>query len=205
MPVTARCMYHRFGDDHRCVRCNRWAPGWAPKRAPVRPRHECQVCERTQAVAVGGTMVNHGYRRPGWGAIVGNCPGVGHQPFPATDALESYLTALLDEAQRLAARQLALVEGADWLDFEPGTLASQGTSFTPAVVAYGANYRAWMAGNGETHTEGLTESGLAWYRNVAINRVNRNIEYTDREIRRVQVRISKGAHLRAQEVTHAAS
>jgi hypothetical protein len=38
--------------------------------------------------------VNHGYKRPGWGFIVGGCPGANHLPYTATDALIRYLEAV---------------------------------------------------------------------------------------------------------------
>lgn len=37
----------------------------------------CPVCERQQKVTPHGAMVHHGFKRPGWGAIVGDCFGVG--------------------------------------------------------------------------------------------------------------------------------
>ena len=68
------------------------------------PREECQVCAKTQSVR-NGTLVNHGYTRPGWGWIVGGCPGVHHRPFPETDALEATLPHL--EEHILLCRKLA--------------------------------------------------------------------------------------------------
>ncbi len=68
------------------------------------PKDECQVCAKTQSVR-NGTLVNHGYTRPGWGWIVGGCPGVHHRPFPETDALEATLPRL--EAHILRCRKLA--------------------------------------------------------------------------------------------------
>lgn len=77
---------------HRCV-CGRWERGFAPKKEPALPRAECQICEGKFAVLNGG-MVHHGYKRPGYGFIVGDCMGVGHAPYPATDALERYLVSM---------------------------------------------------------------------------------------------------------------
>jgi hypothetical protein len=85
---------HRFEPaTHRCA-CGRWQAGHKPKTEPVRPRAECQICERTQALDAAGCLGHHGYRRPGWGCIEGDCPGVGFRPYPATSALERYLSAL---------------------------------------------------------------------------------------------------------------
>ncbi len=71
------------------------------------PKDECQVCAKTQSVR-NGTLVNHGYTRPGWGWIVGGCPGVHHRPFPETDALEATVPHL--EAHILRQRTLATQE-----------------------------------------------------------------------------------------------
>ena len=68
------------------------------------PKDECQVCSKTQSVR-DGTLVNHGYTRPGWGWIVGGCPGVHHRPFPETDALEATVPNL--EKHILHCRTLA--------------------------------------------------------------------------------------------------
>ena len=68
------------------------------------PREECQVCAKTQSVR-NGTLVNHGYTRPGWGWIVGGCPGVHHRPFPETDALEATVPHL--EAHILFCEKMA--------------------------------------------------------------------------------------------------
>lgn len=92
-PATGR-MSHSFDKaTHRC-RCGRWQAGFKPKAAPARPRAECQICEREQATTIDSLLVHHGYKRPGWGCIVGDCMGVGHLPYPATDALKLYRTAV---------------------------------------------------------------------------------------------------------------
>jgi len=40
----------------------------------------CQICEGEFKLA-GGLMVHHGYKRPGWGYIVGDCMGVSQLPY----------------------------------------------------------------------------------------------------------------------------
>lgn len=88
-------MSHRFDPaTHRCSRCGRWAPGFAPKKETVKPRAECQICERVQAIDSDGTLGHHGYRRPGWGSIYNDCFGEGYSPFPATDALRAWVKQL---------------------------------------------------------------------------------------------------------------
>lgn len=86
---------HRFDRaTHRCTGCKRWQAGFAPKKENAKPRDECQICERKWAIDAHGTLVHHGYTRPGIGFIVGDCMGVGHQPYKKTDALEKYLGRL---------------------------------------------------------------------------------------------------------------
>lgn len=98
-PATGR-MVHVFDKvTHRC-RCGRWQNGYKPKKEPVKPRAECQICERKQALDNHGSLGHHGYKRPGWGCIEGDCMGVGHGPYPATDALELYLAAVRGHIKR---------------------------------------------------------------------------------------------------------
>lgn len=57
----------------------------------------CPVCERDIKVR-GNALVHHGYQRPGIGYIVGDCPGVGHEPYElGTGAAEYYLKIVLDK------------------------------------------------------------------------------------------------------------
>ena len=93
-PATGR-MYHIFDPaTHRC-KCGRWERGYKPHKEPTRPRAECQICERQQALESSGCLGHHGYRRPGCGWIEGDCYGVGHLPYPATDALVKYLHSVV--------------------------------------------------------------------------------------------------------------
>lgn len=53
----------------------------------------CPVCQRDIKVR-NGLLVHHGYERPGVGYIIGDCPGVGHEPYETgTGACEYYLKA----------------------------------------------------------------------------------------------------------------
>lgn len=55
----------------------------------------CPVCEGQQRLHK-LTMVHHGYRRPGYGQIVGDCFGVGFPPYElSTEGTEAYLVAVL--------------------------------------------------------------------------------------------------------------
>jgi len=91
-PAT-RKMFHKFdATTHQCV-CGKWDRGYKPKTEPTRARGECQICEAKFSMT-GGRLGHHGYKRPGCGYIVGDCMGVGHEPYPATDALVKYRAAL---------------------------------------------------------------------------------------------------------------
>ena len=104
-PAT-RKFYHVFDKTtHRC-KCGRWERGFKPKVEPVAPRAECQICERHQALDNAGCLVHHGYTRPGYGFIQGDCMGVRHKPYKATDALEIYLRGLKN---RLANLEVTLI------------------------------------------------------------------------------------------------
>src|SRR5215831_16978388 len=106
-PVTGR-MGHRFDKQtHRCV-CGRWERGFAPKKEFAKARGECQICERTQAMDKDGTLGHHGYKRPGWGFIQGDCMGEGHRPYPETDALVKYQVALENYIATCKARHAEL-------------------------------------------------------------------------------------------------
>lgn len=65
-------------------------------------RGNCQVCGGAQVVD-GGKLVLHGYNRPGYGYVVGRCPGTAEVPLQVSDALTM--------AYRMQAReQLAALE-----------------------------------------------------------------------------------------------
>lgn len=55
----------------------------------------CAVCEGRIKVR-GGTLVHHGYQRPGWGHIVGDCFGVHRLPHETSpDAAKAYLSEMV--------------------------------------------------------------------------------------------------------------
>lgn len=97
-PATGRLSHSFDKVTHQC-KCGRWERGFKPKCGPVSPRAECQICERTQALTPYGRLFNHGYKRPGWGWIVGTCPGSDHLPYTATNALIRYLGAVKNHIQ----------------------------------------------------------------------------------------------------------
>jgi hypothetical protein len=67
----------------------------------------CPVCFRNVKFSGSGTMVLHGYTRPGYGMTEGRCPGVGYPPFElSVKGVVAYLEQLVlmvtEEEARLA-------------------------------------------------------------------------------------------------------
>jgi hypothetical protein len=50
-------------------------------QASGNPMGICACCFRAQKVRPNGLMFNHGFTRPGWGYIVGGCPGAEFKPY----------------------------------------------------------------------------------------------------------------------------
>jgi len=102
-PITRKTIHKFDPTTHRCE-CGQWERGYKPAKEPVRPRAECQICERKQALTSGGTLGHHGYTRPGCGWIRGDCMGVNYEPYPKTDALELYKKAVESHVARCTAK-----------------------------------------------------------------------------------------------------
>ncbi len=88
----------------------------------------CPVCQGDFKVR-GGALVHHGYRRPGIGYIVGDCPGVGFPPFEtSTAACEAYLKSHVLPAIRSAENRIGLLtrpDGPPRLTFDHYDLAQR--------------------------------------------------------------------------------
>jgi hypothetical protein len=73
----------------------------------------CQICERDQKLRE-ERLVLHGYLRPGWGHVNGQCPGVGHAAYEhSCEALKAY-KAQTEEDLIIVQKHLA--------DLEAGTV-----------------------------------------------------------------------------------
>lgn len=78
---------------------------------------ECQICEKEHKLADAASMgdlvlVHHGYRRPGHGSIVGDCPGVGYLAYEQSCArLKDYRTNLEFRLAGARGRIVVLREG----------------------------------------------------------------------------------------------
>jgi hypothetical protein len=63
----------------------------------------CQICEGNFKLTPHETLVHHGYKRPGIGNIVGDCPGVDYPPYEKScDYLKSWTKGI--EAELRATR-----------------------------------------------------------------------------------------------------
>lgn len=87
---------------------------------------ECQICERTQKLS-GGLLVLHGYKRPGQGAIFGQCPGVGFPPYELSrDRCATVLASVIDRVEHTEsdleklARGVASIVTSDLRVMQPG-------------------------------------------------------------------------------------
>ena len=79
----------------------------------------CQICEGDFKIHL-GTMVHHGYKRPGHGYIIGDCGGVNHFPYEVScELIKSYKAGL---ANLLTEKKAALV------DLEAGKITRISTS-----------------------------------------------------------------------------
>lgn len=68
----------------------------------------CQICEQEQKLTPDGKLVHHGYRRPGDGAIVGDCYGVHAVPYEVScEILKKYLGGV---RQHLASAEESLAK-----------------------------------------------------------------------------------------------
>lgn len=178
-PFTGRLAHDFDRATHRCG-CGRWERGFAPAKAPVRDRDECQVCERVQALRADGKRLGlHGYRRPGHGWIEGRCPGVDRRPFPETDALVDLLPAVV-AFRKTAEREKARLEA------RPATLTVKrgyGQTARTEEIARDDGTLPWSEYNGA-----LTNA--IWHQ-------QKDIESAAREIARITKRIAVGRARRA--------
>jgi hypothetical protein len=118
---------------------------------------ECQVCEGHFTEDKNGALWNHGYKRPGWGWLVGGCMGVGYEPYPMTNALERYLAAV-GERQEVVNKTLGARDTWPTLSYQVrvGNVWSKKTKTVTIerptqadTDAIEAAYAAWKATEGQ--------------------------------------------------------
>lgn len=180
----------------------------AKRAAKAATQKECQVCERHQSVKQNGRMVNHGYTRPGCGWLIGGCMGVGHKPFPETDALEAYLPVVVNHIE-FATRQAASPSHYEFKGLytrdQYNRRGKQQTIlvhnfeefFAAEVAAHQAadlSYRYWF-------TEDEREARQKWDSLVTRTKTRwaTEADHAIRERARVEKRIAKGRELRGEK------
>ena len=196
--------YCQFDKATRRCKCGRWDRGFAPKKEYVKPRCECQICERTQAVDADGTLGNHGYKRPGWGFIQGNCTGEGYQPFPATDALEIYLKRLEAHLEHCRNRTADLHNSEVEELTYAYTVRENGKKEEKKVAVKRGAAEERLPCPGETEWKpwkGITIPAFVTLAEWEISRLKNEIENATNERRRVVARIAKGKELQNEPST----
>jgi len=180
-------MSHAFDKvTHRCKFCQRWQAGFAPKKVAVKPRNECQICGRQQALTVDGLLGHHGYKRPGWGFIQGDCYGVGHKPYPATTALVKWLAACQDHLSNLAKERESLATVLTMpYRFETGFRKDRKTVM---VVVPRGQETTYQPVEGRTYGERIPSFDDLVTRHK--HQLEIQMEHTEYEIKRVQKRIA---------------
>lgn len=137
----------------------------------------CQICEgdyKLRDYNPSRVLVHHGYTRPGYGYIVGDCPGVNQLPYEVScEALKTYLPRLQAHWEEKKAYLTRLEAG---------------------EITYIAEVHPNRRGGGIDTTEyicGVTEP-YTWMQAIQhrISQVGYEIGGLDREITRVQNRIS---------------
>jgi hypothetical protein len=176
-PATGR-LFHQFNKEtHRCA-CGRWQAGFAPKKVSKNPRAECQVCERVQALTKDGVLVHHGYERPGHGWIVGDCFGVGHKPYTATDALEEWHGWIEQEIARTVERGKDLLVATE----VPCIIHQSGRNQPDITITLRVGDRA-------DYTPGRAHSSFEDHRNWLVKLNAQRLEQAEVELVRIARRI----------------
>ena len=193
--ATGRMSHNFDKTTHRC-KCGRWQAGFKPKTEPVKPRAECQICERKQATDKDGTLGHHGYKRPGWGFIQGDCMGESYKPYPATDALERYLVMLknyiISNQESLA--NLPNVKGLPYT-FTVGSFKN--SQKVDVTVLRGAEpYYQWNGAGG------INIPAFEYLETIARHQLESNIDFAKKDQARVEQRIANAKE--QTESTHAA-
>lgn len=173
-------MMHRFDPQtHRC-RCGRWQNGFKPKCAPVRARDECQICERQQALDTTGCLGHHGYKRPGWGFITGDCMGAGYKPYPMTDALKLYLFAVRGHIVKCQ-DALAKLPTLDEIDYHDTEYLGGGKKRRRT--------RSIKRGEPACYTPGIGHPGFDHIVKITVANLENEIEFAKKDEARVCARI----------------
>ena len=120
----------------------------------------CPCCFQLHALSSTGTIVLHGYKRPGWGFAVGSCVGVGYPPFEISPA---GTIALRDSLRSHKASREA------WLD------ALQANRVEVLTERRSVASNEWGKRNVETVEVRKDDDRFAYLRDCAIRETGREI------------------------------
>lgn len=123
---------------------------------------QCAICEGEFKLTLEHHMVHHGYRRPGWGHIVGDCMGVGEPPYEVSCEITKTYRAVLEQQKSSTEGWLGRLERG-----EVGELRVRQRPGVPEVV--------------------MTPADPMWGRSVdwAIMEARSELRKIDREIERI--------------------
>lgn len=125
---------------------------------------KCPVCEGTYKLTADKRMVHHGYERPGWGHIVGDCFAVGYESYEVSClATEKYLA----QVRALLAARLETL----------GNLKSGRTKKLSVTI--------WRGGKRDSEEIGPKDPRWERTRENAISDLAREVEQIRKEITRL--------------------
>ena len=154
---------------------------------------ECQICGRHQVVKP--TLVNHGYRRPGWGFITAGCPGTRHLPFPQVDALEAIIPDLekhiVNSIARSKAETVVFTEKVNTHEYDYNR---RKYIYTYHKIANVDDYLELYDDADEDKLRADYAEAVRLYRLSQV----REAEATEKEIVRVEARIAEGLRLQGE-------
>ena len=185
-PATGRINHWFDPATHRC-KCGRWERGYKPKVEPTRPRAECPICEGTFALDGNGHLGHHGYKRPGWGFIIGDCMAVGYKPWPDTIALKKYLAAVIAhrEVTVKTLKSLPKVKGLPY-SFSRSFEGSRDRVKVEISILRGAEREFNFELYGRS---GVAIPSFAYRENLERGNLEVEIEHTEKERERIENRI----------------
>lgn len=115
-------------------------------------------------------MVLHGFKRPGWGHTVGQCFGVGYEPFEVSPLGTKHTLAMVERQLEASRERLAALRSG-----RVDTLR-----------------REFYAGNGRYETEEIRRGSEHWDRTfrLAVANTESSIEHMERDARELAARIT---------------
>jgi hypothetical protein len=162
----------------------------APQKVSTRYIGWCPVCQRDIKVR-SRMLVHHGYQRPGVGYIVGDCPGVGYEPFElgteAADAYRAnYVRPNIDALERNL-RVLESPEGPPWLHFERYDFDARRIAYTrgrPELIKLTRAEAEELAGRVPYYDR----EKYSWDRRlrIAIAQVESQLDFWGKELARIE-------------------